>query len=167
MTIARLALAAAYLFVGIAGALADEAVCEGLAWNLDHERALLAAAKPASGAALDRDGDVAIVLTLVPFDEAKLALPPERSPKQPHSYAGAIDFKAAATEGDYRISLPEAVWVDVVQDGKLLRSTGFTGSDNCPGIHKSVRFHLGPSALTVQISNAISSSIAVAITPAD
>jgi hypothetical protein len=167
MTIARLALAAACLFIGIGGALADDAVCEGLAWNLDHERALLAAATPAGGVAFDRDGDAAVILTLVPFDAAKLAPPPERSPKRPHSYAGTADFKAAAKAGDYRISLAEAAWVDVVQDGRILRSAGFTGSDNCPGIHKSVRFHLGPSAFTVRISDAISSSIAIAITRAD
>jgi hypothetical protein len=159
----------AAILLGIASASAAEpASCEGLAWNLDKERTLLQGAPaPAGAGPLDRDHDQAFLLSLVPFADAHLALPPERQPRKNPSFAGMVAFKAADAAGDYRISLPEAAWVDVVQEGKLVEAAGFAGAEDCPGIHKSVRFHIGAAPFVLQISDAATDRIAVAITPAE
>jgi hypothetical protein len=163
-----LAFAAAVLLGTASASAAEPAACEGLAWTLDKERGLLQGAPiPAATEPLDRDRDQAFALSLVPFAEAHLALPPERQPRKSPSFAGMAAFKASDKAGDYRISLPEAAWIDVVQDGKIVEAAGFAGAEDCPGIHKSVRFHVAAGPFAVQISDAATDRIAVAITPAE
>ena len=54
----------------------------------------------------------------------------------------------------------------VVQSGASIKSSDFSGQKNCPGVRKSVRFDLAAGPATVQISNAPSASIQLAIAPA-
>jgi hypothetical protein len=53
-----------------------------------------------------------------------------------------------------------------VQNGASVKSGDFSGQKNCPGVRKSVRFSLAAGAATVQISNAASATIQLAIAPA-
>jgi hypothetical protein len=68
--------------------------------------------------------------------------------------------------GLYEITLSDEAWIDVVQGGASVKSSDFSGQKNCPGVRKSVRFPLAAGAATVEISNAASAAIQVAIAPA-
>jgi ABC-type tungstate transport system permease subunit len=74
-----------------------------------------------------------------------------------------------AVEGDkrlfnqYGVMLSDEAWIDVIQDGKFLRSIGSSGRSDCPGLRKSVRFELKPEPFVLQLSGVISETIVVAI----
>ena len=76
-----------------------------------------------------------------------------------------LKIQALPKAGVYEITLSDEAWVDVVQNGARVKSSDFSGQKNCPGVRKSVRFTLASGAATVQISNAASASIQVAIAP--
>ena len=147
-------------------AFAQEPVgCDKFKWPIDKERALLGAAvavasagevaKPLSGAAK---------LPLVPFAEAKLPTPPARLPKSPDSYAGFVRYAALPRAATYRVTLSEAAWIDVVQDGHEVKSSDHTGVLGCDGIRKSVKFNLAASPFVVEISGTTAREIAIAVT---
>ena len=69
--------------------------------------------------------------------------------------------------GLYQITLSDEAWVDVVQNGARVKSSDFSGQKACPGVRKSVRFDLAAGPATLQISNAESAKINLAIAPAD
>ena len=150
--------------VGLASAAwaQDNAGCDKFKWSVARERAWFAAgAKPvAAGAELGPDQGYAVAL--VP---AESALPPERAPK-PGAFGGVLKISGLPKAGLYEITLSDEAWIDVVQNGASVKSSDFSGQKNCPGVRKSVRFPLAAGAATVQISNAASASIQVAIAPA-
>src|SRR6202008_4634693 len=115
----RIALAIALLLVLAAPAAADEPRgCDKFAWPLDAERAALTSvAKQTApvGAMLDRTSSVAIEMPLRPFREARLAMPPERSPKKPDSFARTVQFGGGAAAGKYKVTLSDAGWIDIIQ----------------------------------------------------
>jgi hypothetical protein len=167
----RSAAAVAVLALLVAGpALAEEpSGCDKFAWDITGPQALLAApAETAGAAAFDRGKAVAISVPLSPLGEAKLAMPPERAPKNSDSYAGSVPF-AAGGDGTatYRVSLSANAWIDVVQDGGYVKSGRFTGARDCTGIRKSVEFAIGPGPFIVQLSGADSPEIRMVLTPAD
>ena len=138
--------------------------CDKFKWSIDAAQGLLAAAvEPAATANLDRGALKAIRLSLTPLAEAHLVKPPERAPKDPASYAGALSF-AAGEAGRYRITLSAAAWIDLIQDGRFVSPTAFTGALDCPGVRKSVEFAIGDPAFTLQVSDAASPTISLAIT---
>jgi hypothetical protein len=75
-----------------ASAWAQEPVgCDKFKWPLDAERALLAKATPVvSGATLTAPLLHAVTVTLVPFADVKLPMPPQRAPKAAGSTAGFL-----------------------------------------------------------------------------
>lgn len=149
------------LLLGTVPALADP-VCGKLAWPLDSERALLnrqnqtlqsgttASSLPGSAFTLALS-----VGTTLPHASTK--------PVDPAKFAGYVELPAEPA-GDVFVSLSAEAWVDIFQDGALLASTAFTGDANCPGLRKSVRFKLSGSPATLQLSNAATNSIRIAIT---
>src|SRR5580692_12753953 len=65
--------------------------CDKFKWPLDKERATLTGTdlpKMASGDRITWPIPWATILTLVPFADAKLPVPPELAPKSPASFAG-------------------------------------------------------------------------------
>jgi hypothetical protein len=150
-----------------APALAQEpAGCDKFKWPVDKERSMLIspdAAKLASGSSVKSALPVAVTVTLVPFADAKLPTAPERAPRLPTSFAGFIQVAAPPRDGVYKISLTSEAWIDVVQDGHLVKSQGFTGATACEGIRKSVKFDLKAEPFAIQLSNVASNSIGVAI----
>ncbi len=150
-----------------APAFAQEPVgCDKFKWPLDKERATLTGTdlpKVASGDHVKWPIPFGTSVTLVPFADAKLPMPPERAPKSPTSFAGFVEVPAPAKPGSYKITLSAEGWIDVMQDGQAVKSTAFSGALGCDGIRKSVKFDLAAHPLTIELSNVRSNSIGIAV----
>jgi hypothetical protein len=148
--------------------LAQEPVgCDKFKWPLDKERATLSGTdlpKVASGDRAPWKIPFAAIAALVPFADAKLPTAPERAPKSPTSFAGFIQVAAPPQSGSYKVSLSSEGWIDVVQDGRTVKSTGFTGATGCEGIRKSVKFDLAAQPFTVELSGIATDTIRISIT---
>jgi len=151
-----------------APALAQEpAGCDKFKWPIEQEQRLLSGAaitKLASGSAVAAAFPVAVEVTLMPLAEAKLPRAPERAPRLSSSFAGFIAVAAPFGHGVVKISLSSEAWIDVLQNGVLVKSQGFTGATACTGIRKSVRFDLKTERFVVQLSNVAGNAIRIAIT---
>jgi hypothetical protein len=144
----------------------DTSGCDKFKWSVARERAWFAAgAKPVAAGADLPLAEQGYAVALVPDESAGFALPPERALK-PGTFGGVLKIAALPKAGLYEITLSDEAWVDVVQNGASVKSSDYSGQKNCPGVRKSVRFTLAAGAATVQISNAASASIQVAIAPA-
>jgi len=146
-------------------ALAAEPVgCGHFKWSLDHEKELLAkpAAIASGGAATLGAGEN---LTLAAQNAAKLPQSPSRPAKFPNSYAGFVTLAAPASAGTYRVTITHAAWIDVVQDGHVLKTTDHTGAIGCAGLAKSVKFNLAATPFTVEISSSTAPAVTFVVTP--
>jgi hypothetical protein len=163
----RAAAAFLCLAAAIGGASAQDASgCEKFKWSIARERAWFAASpKPVDASAEVSVGDVGYVVALVASDAAGFVTPPERAPKA--GTFGAVLKSAIGKPGLYQITLSDEAWIDVVQNGASVKSSNFSGQKACPGVRKSVRFDLATGPATVQISNAESPKITLAIAPAE
>ena len=142
--------------------------CDKFKWPLDKERATLTGTdlpKMASGDRITWPIPWATILTLVPFADAKLPVPPELAPKSPASFAGFLRAAAPAKAGTYKVTLSSEGWVDVVQDGHAVKSSAFSGATGCEGVRKSVKFELTAQPLTIELSGVPSDSIGIAVSP--
>ena len=148
-------------------ALAQEPVgCDKFKWSLDHERALLATPlQAASGSEMQKPLDAAVIVKLEPFADAHLPMAPSRAPKSPDSYAGYVHVPALERAASYRITLSDAAWIDVVQDGYEVKSSAFSGATGCDGVRKSVKFDLTAAPFIIEISGTTAQSIAIVVTP--
>jgi hypothetical protein len=156
-------LAGASLFA--ASALAD---CTGFKWPLDTELGWLAAGNDLmlkSGETLPAAPDKAIALTLQPAKSTTLPVAPgvKEQAVGEDTFSGWFTVPAGVKPGLYQVSLSTNGWIDVVQNGALAPSKGFSGRQECKTIHKSVRFEVGPGPLTVQVSGAPSESVRVTL----
>ena len=156
LDVKRLLLAALAPLVIAAPARAD---CEHFKWSVARELGWFAAPSP------PRDGHVApgagYALTLA--KDVTLPVAPQRAPK-PGSFAAVLAAPKLAP-GLYQITLSAEAWVDVAQNGKLVKSSDFSGQRDCAGVRKSVRFPLGDGAATIEISNAGADKLLFAISP--
>ncbi|SDR62215.1 hypothetical protein SAMN05519103_07778 [Rhizobiales bacterium GAS113] len=147
---------------------AEPSGCDKFAWPLQKEQQALGEAKAApADAELDRNAGKALTLALRPLQDAKLPLAPERAPKKTPPLAGFLRFAGGPAAGLYKVSLSEGAWIDLVQDGKRLKPTAFTGATDCPNIRKSVKFEIGPAPFILEVSDAPSDHIGVVLTPAE
>ena len=159
------------LFALAAPALAAEepSGCDKFKWPIDRERAALTAPdriKLASGNELAAIPSSGITLALVTPGDAKLPRLPERAPKA-GTFAGFTSFKDPPKAGIYTISLSAGAWVDVIQDGHLLKPKAFSGATDCEGIRKTMKYELAASPFILQISGAKDAQISVAILPSE
>src|SRR5262249_22077106 len=147
--------------------VAEEPVgCDKFAWSLSREREWFAAPHKETvdtGETLPAIPDSAFILLLKPVDDAEFAIPPERKPKSNKSFGGMVLFTMSPTPGLYQVTLSDEAWVDVVQAGYYAKSVGHTGSRDCPGLRKSVRFDLGNAPIVLQVGGAMFDKITVAI----
>jgi hypothetical protein len=160
----------ALALLGAAPAYAAEepSGCDKFKWPIERERAALTApdrAKLASGGELAALPSTGVTLALVAPAEAKLPTPPERTPKE-GTFAGFATFPSPPRAGTYTISLSAAGWIDVVQDGRFLRSVTSSGVRDCEGIRKSVKFEIPAKPFVLQISGVEANAISLAIIPA-
>ena len=150
-----------------APAFAQEPVgCDKFKWPIARERALLAVpSQMSSGGAMPQPLAAAVTLALVPSAEAKLPVPPSRAPKSADSYAGFVTAAAIAKSGTYRVTLSAPAWIDVVQNGRALKSTAFSGASGCAGITKSVKFELSVAPFAVELSGTTAHALTFVVTP--
>jgi hypothetical protein len=165
----RASLLIAVVLLGIAPAWSAEepSGCDKFKWNIDHERAALTAPdriKLASGSELVALPSTAITLALRAPAEAKLPSPPERAPKE-GTFAGFASFKSTPKAGTYTVSLSAGGWVDVVQDGHLLKPKAFSGATDCDGIRKTMKYEISASPLVLQVSGTREDSISIVVLP--
>ena len=159
----RLGLAFIALLIA-APAFGQEAIgCDKFKWPLDRERTLLTQVTPAVSGS-----DLALAkgakLTLLPFAEAKLPVAPTRAPKD-GSFAGYLRISAPPAAGVYRVTLSANAWIEVVQDGQIVKSGEFSGVGGCDGLRKSVKFDLAARPFIVELSGMPSPEINVVVTP--
>ncbi|MGN6747528.1 MAG: hypothetical protein ACTHJS_02955, partial [Xanthobacteraceae bacterium] len=161
------ALLVSALLVSAVPALAQEpSGCDKFKWPLDKERATLTGSdlpKLASGSRVTWPLPFATTVSLLPFTEAKLPVAPERAPKSNNTFSGFIEAPSPAKSGIYKITLSSEGWIDVVQDGKRLKSIIATGATGCEGVRKSVKFSLAAAPFTVQLSGIDANSVGIAI----
>lgn len=148
------------LLAGTGLAMADDAGCAKFKWPVAREQSLFATAPAAQPGATLAVGSAAD-LALEPADAVSFTVPPERAPA-----AGTFGATASVTvppDGELQVSLSGEAWIDVIQDGRAVKSAAFSGVKNCPGIRKSVRFKLAGGAAIIQVSGAKEESIKVAV----
>jgi hypothetical protein len=162
---AALLIALALLGSSAAWAAEEPSGCDKFKWPIDRERAALTAPdrpKLVSGAAVA--APARMTLALRPPGDAALPSPPERAPKE-GTFAGFARFNDAPKAGIYTVSLSAGAWVDVVQDGHLLKPKAFSGATDCDGIRKTMKYELAASPFVLQISGAKDDSISAAVLP--
>jgi hypothetical protein len=155
------------IILGIAsGAQAQEKnACDQLKWSIARERGWFAAGpKPAASGASVVAGE-GYAVALAPSASIVFRAPPERAPK-PGSFGATLDVAPLDKPGLYQVTLSDEAWLDVIQDGAEVKSTAFSGQKDCPGVRKTVRFDLKAGPAVIQLSNAASAAINVALAPA-
>lgn len=138
---------------------ADDDACAKFKWSVAHARALFAAPAPLAATGALTIGDKGYRVALA--DDLALPVPPERAPK-----AGTHEARltiAVAKSGVYQITLSDEGWIDVAQNGALVKSSAFSGQKGCPGVRKSVRFPLTAGEAVAQISNVDATTLDVAV----
>ncbi len=85
--------------------------------------------------------------------------------RSPETFAGFIQVMAPARLGTYKITLSSEAWIDVVQDGQVVKSGAFSGATGCEGIRKSVKFELAAAPFIIEISGVTARTIAIVVTP--
>lgn len=151
---------------------ADAKGCEGFLWPLATELSWMNAAdaeKVASGATLAAiPPGKAIEVALLPLAQVTFPGKPTRTPKpdDDQTFGGVVHVAGTPAATHYQVTISDHGWVDVVQNGAPLEATGHTGSHDCKGIRKSVRFEVAPGPFSIQVSGTRSPSIRVVIRPA-
>lgn len=148
------------ILAGTSFAVAADTGCDAFKWPVAREQALFPAAPAAqSGAALTVGQ--AVDFSLAAVDTISFEVPPDRAPA-----AGTFGATASVTvppDGELQFSLSDEAWIDVVQEGRAVKSAAFSGVKTCPGIRKSVRFKLSAGPATVQLSGARKPDLKVAV----
>lgn len=148
------------ILAGTSFAMAADTGCETFKWPVEREQALFPAAPAAQSGATLTVGQAAD-FSLEAVDTVSFEVPPERAPK-----AGTFGATANVTvppDGELQLSLSDEAWIDVVQDGKTVKSAAFSGVKTCPGIRKSIRFKLAGGAAIIQLSGAKKADLKLAV----
>jgi len=95
--------------------------------------------------------------------DTAFAVAPERVAK-PGSFGAVAPF-AIAKAGTYEIALSAGAWIDLLADGKTVRSRAHRHGPPCTTIRKIVTFHLPPGAHVMQISGSPADAVTLAIVP--
>lgn len=161
-------LAAALLVAGAAQAAPAAENCAatdtGLPSPLTHwtHKSSASAAAAASGATnAPIPLDQALTVTLAPSAAVTFAPPPGR-PAAPATFGGVLAFEVK-TAGTYVAALGAGAWIDVVQDGKAITSTGHGHGPACSTIRKMVDFSLQPGVYLIQLSGAPAAEIGLLV----
>jgi hypothetical protein len=166
------AVAAAACLLPLNAYAAEPGGCETFAWPIATELQWLKAADSetvASGTILKEPPAKAIALSLLPMDQVKFTADQSRRRKDADKtqFGGGVTFENVGEPGIYQISLPVRSWVDVVQDGKTLKSAAHTSKTDCDGVRKSIRFAIGQGPVTVEISGIPSDTVKFVIRRGD
>ncbi len=156
--------------LGAASARAEDGTgCATFKWSIAREKSAFSMPglpEVASGQALPGVMSAASV-SLRPQSEVSFAHPPARKTKTNPAFGAVVILPGPAAAGRYQVTLSAEAWIDMLQDGQEVRSSGFSAQPDCPGVRKSVMFALKPGTLTVQISGAATDKIKIDVLPAE
>jgi hypothetical protein len=161
------------LIAGTSSAMAaGEGGCGAFEWPLDKELGWMADANAkdaSSGGKLEAPPENAIVLKLAPQASVVFPLPPGGKPKgdPKEMFGGVLTFDGVPKPGIYQVTLSSVGWVDLVQNGAALSTTGHTGMKDCAAIRKSVRFKIGEGPFALQLSGIPQGTIKIAVRAAE
>jgi hypothetical protein len=156
------------LLFAVLPAWADESTgCSGFKWHIDREETAFAGdALPAVNAGAQIPGVMeAVLLHLAKQDGQTFEIPPSHRPKHNPAYAGVFSIVPIQVAGPYNVTISEEAWIDVIQGGKALRQTGFTGAQGCHDVRKSVRFDLAAGPATIMITDAANETLKIEVLP--
>jgi hypothetical protein len=152
-------------------ALAADDPCSGFRWDVGHEHALFATAPELVTAGKDAASAPALALdrlyelVLTPQRQVIFAVSPGKKMPVDGGSAGLARLKLTAA-GDYRVSLNQGFWVDIVADHQLIAPSDFQGRRECDAPHKIVVYSLpGGRDLILQFSGSAGSGVRLTITP--
>jgi hypothetical protein len=161
--------AGVFAIVGIGPGFGQEKAdgCSGFKWSVDRE---LTAFSGEGVLVVNSGGQIpgimeAVSLRLAKQDDVHFEVPPSRKPKNNPAFAGVFPIVPVAVPGPYNVTVSDDAWIDVIQNGHVLRQTGFTGSHTCAAIHKSVRFDLEKGPATVMITDAAKDALKIDVLP--
>lgn len=148
-------------------AWAQDADCSGFKWPVNRElTAFKGEGLPTVAGGGTLPGLVeAATLKLAPQDTVTYPVPPAHKPKHTPGFGGVFTLPPITSADVYQVTISGEAWIDVAQDGKLLKQVGFTGSHSCKAVRKSVRFSLATGPATVEISDAEAGSLKLEILP--
>jgi hypothetical protein len=92
----------------------------------------------------------ASVLTLQPLFALRYPVLPGR-PDKPGQFGGVASINIEET-GRYAVALGAPAWIEIVQDGAAIKSTGHQHGPDCTSIRKIVIFDLKPGTYRLQLS---------------
>lgn len=164
----RIATAALLATLAVTAARAQEPRgCDKFKWNLDAEqRALGAEPRLVENGAAVGLGSQGHAVALVSLDRAGLAMAPERNPGGSATRAGFVRIAAPPAAGLVQVTVSEAVWIDLVQDGQFVRPAAFSGALDCADVRKSVRFPVAAKPFVLQFSGAAIERVGFTLAPA-
>ena len=137
---------------------AETGGCKSFAWSIATELKWMKAADSQavkSGATLPSPPAKAMTLALEPMSSVSFPVAPTgRLKPDGDAHGGIVVFESpSSAPGSYQVTMETAGWVDVIQDGKALKSTAHSGKSDCDGVRKTLRFDLDPGPFTVEFSN--------------
>jgi len=124
-----------------ADAAARTAECSDFRFDVSRELRLLDAQPQAIDVAAGGEGVTKITegqaydVKLEPQNQARFVAKPEKPTTDEGSFAGVVQV-VPSKDGNLRVSLSEAAWIDVLAGGKPLTSTSHSGSHNCKVLRK-------------------------------
>lgn len=166
------ALLGAVISLGAGSAVADEGEgCAHFSWDVSHELSVMKQSPQRLTAAVTSADNTAQLQTerlyelrLAPQSTVAYLLVPGKPAPDESTQGGLVHFQVAAS-GIYRVSLSSSHWIDVVADGRFIKSRDFQGAHGCERPHKIVEFELpADKPLTLQVSGAVAPSVFLAIT---
>jgi hypothetical protein len=172
--------------LGLGGHAAQADVpCPGFSWDVSAEHALFMNAPTALQAGTDRasapviEPNRLVALELKPAGKVTFAAPPAKAARASSKAAPGSAADAAADtfaglaivrvprSGNWRISVNQSAWIDVVSQGQRVAAVDYEGSRTCDAPHKVVVFPLtAGKAWVVQLSAAMTAAARVTVTPA-
>ncbi len=102
-------------------------------------------------------GAARTTLPLHRFESLRFEIAPERKP-DPFKYGGMVPIEVK-TPGRLVVALGAGAWIDLVRDGKFLKSVAHGHGPDCSGIRKMVEYDVEPGRYLLQISSAPAASI--------
>jgi hypothetical protein len=142
-------------------ARAAGAGCDAGRWPLSATQARFGGTLPAlaSGEALPALG-APVLVNLSAQGDVAFPHAPGRTSKANPAFAAIIKLgpEAAAI---YQITVSDGAWVDMIENGELVKQSGYVRRKDCVGVDKSIRFKTNGGPLTIQISGAYARTIKV------
>jgi hypothetical protein len=161
----------AVLMLVAGSAAADPDACAGYKWDIGKERSLFAGASQPlmagenAGTPAPIEPNRLYALELKPASKVTFPVAPGKSAPSEGSYAGVFVLKAPP--GKYRVAIDQALWVDIVSDGKLLAPADYEGVHGCSAPRKIVVFVLDQrDRWILQVSAADQAAVRLSVTPA-